>query len=362
VGCALGNGVHTGGVTDTDTVLDAPDPDTAFDALMLLSFGGPNGPDDVMPFLRNVTAGRNVPDERLAVVAEQYELFGGASPINQQNLALIDALRTEFAAHGIDLPIYFGNRNWEPYVADTVQQMANAGVRRALVLATSAFSSYSGCRQYREDLERAAAEVDGAPELHKLRLYYNHPGFIDAVVDRVREVHQPGARLVFTAHSIPNSMAQWCEYQPQLTEMAGLVADRVGTVGENGWDLCYQSRSGPPQVPWLEPDVNDHLEALAEQGVTAVTLVPLGFVSDHMEVKFDLDHQAMETAERVGIELCRAPTVGTHPTFVTGLRQLVEEQIAGGKVLWVGEAGPWPDPCPDGHCLPPPGAPSGRPR
>ncbi len=330
-----------------------------YDALLLLSFGGPNGPDDVMPFLRNVTAGRNVPDERLAVVAEQYDRFGGASPINEQNLALIDALRAEFDAHGVELPIYFGNRNWEPFVADAVRDMRDDGVRRALVLATSAFSSYSGCRQYREDLERTAAEVDDAPELHKLRLYYNHPGFIDAVVDRIDEVHRPGARLVFTAHSIPNSMAAWCEYQPQLTEMAALVAHRVGAAE---WDLAYQSRSGPPQVPWLEPDINDHLEALAADGVTDVTLMPLGFVSDHMEVKFDLDHQAQETAAAVGIDLRRAPTVGTHPAFVTGLRQLVEEKTSDGPVLAVGEAGPWPDPCPDGHCLPPEGTPTGRPR
>jgi len=334
-----------------------------YDALLLLSFGGPDGYDDVMPFLRNVTAGRNVPDERLAVVAAQYEMFGGRSPINEQNHALIDELTAEFDAHGIDLPIYYGNRNWDPYVADTVRQMRADGVERALVLATSAFSSYSGCRQYREDLERAADEVAadgrGVPELRKLRLYYNHPGFIDAVVDRIGDVHQPGARLVFTAHSIPNSMAAWCEYESQLREMSALVAERVG-VGD-GWDLCFQSRSGPPQVPWLEPDVNDHLEALAASGTTAVTLMPLGFVSDHMEVKFDLDHQAAETAERLNLSLRRAPSVGTHPAFVSGLRELVEEQIAGGEVKWVGEAGPWPDSCPNGHCLPPSGTQSGRP-
>lgn len=338
----------------TETVSD----DSTFDALCLLSFGGPEGPEDVMPFLRNVTAGRNVPDERLAVVAEQYEQFGGRSPINDQNRALIDALRVEFDAHGIDLPIYFGNRNWEPYLADTVRQMADDGVRHALVLATSAFSSYSGCRQYREDLARAAAEVgESAPELEKLRLYYNHPGFIDAVVDRIGEVHEDGARLVFTAHSIPVSMAQWCEYEVQLNEMAALVADRVGAA----WDLAFQSRSGPPQVPWLEPDINDHLRTLASDGVDRVTLVPLGFVSDHMEVAFDLDLQAATTAREVGIGLCRAPTVGTHPRFVIGLRRLVEERISGGEVLWVGDAGPWPNPCPDGHCLAPPGAASGRP-
>ena len=322
-----------------------------FDALCVLSFGGPNGPDDVMPFLRNVTAGRNVPDARLAVVAAQYEQFGGRSPINEQNLALIDALHHEFERCGIDLPIYFGNRNWEPYLPDTIDQMSADGVERALVLTTSAFSSYSGCRQYREDLERAAeAAGPGAPELHKLRLYYNHPGFIDAVTDRVSDVYRPGARLVFTAHSIPNSMALWCDYESQLREMAGIVAERVGAAD---WDLAYQSRSGPPQVPWLEPDVNDHLRALADQGITDVALAPLGFVSDHMEVKFDLDHQAAATAAEVGIDMRRAATVGTHPSFVTGLRQLVEEQISGGPVLSVGSAGAWPDPCPAGHCLAP---------
>lgn len=324
--------------------------DPVYDALCLLSFGGPEGPDDVMPFLRNVTAGRNVPDARLAVVAEQYEQFGGRSPINDQNLALIDALRAEFVEHDVDLPIYFGNRNWEPYLPDTVREMGEDGVKNALILATSAFSSYSGCRQYREDLARAADEVGGdAPALHKLRLYYNHPGFIDAVVDRINEVHRSGARLVFTAHSIPNSMSQWCEYEVQLNEMAALVAERVGAE----WDLAFQSRSGPPHIPWLEPDINNHLKALAEQQVSNVTLMPLGFVSDHMEVQFDLDHQAADTAASVGIDMRRAPTVGTHPAFVTGLRQLVEEKTSNGPVLWVGEAGPWPDPCPQGHCLAP---------
>jgi ferrochelatase len=331
-----------------------------YDALCLLSFGGPNGPADVMPFLRTVTAGRNVPDARLAVVAEQYEQFGGRSPINEQNLALIDALRADFDAHGIDLPIYFGNRNWEPYLPDTITQMQTDGVQNALVLATSAFSSYSGCRQYREDLARASEAVgDGAPALDKLRLYYNHPGFVDAVVARIGEVHQPGARLVFTAHSIPNSMSQWCEYESQLNEIAALVADRVGAE----WDLAFQSRSGPPHIPWLEPDINDHLKSLAEAGVTDVTLMPLGFVSDHMEVQFDLDLQASKTAKDLGIDMRRAPTVGTHPSFVTGLRQLVEEKISDGPVLWVGDAGPWPDPCPVGHCLAPKGAaPPSRPR
>ena len=321
-----------------------------YDALCLLSFGGPEGPDDVMPFLRNVTAARNVPDERLAVVAEQYEQFGGRSPINDQNLALIDALGAEFERVGIDLPIYFGNRNWEPYLSDTVTRMRDDGITSALVLATSAFSSYSGCRQYREDLAEVAASVDGAPALDKLRLYYNHPGFVDAVAAQVGDVHRPGAHVVFTAHSIPRSMAQWCDYESQLREIATIVAGRI----DAEWSLAYQSRSGPPQVLWLEPDINDHLRSLAEKSVSDITLVPLGFVSDHMEVQFDLDLQAAQTAADLGMDLRRAATVGTHPAFVSGLRQLVEEKIAGGPVLWVGDAGPWPDPCPTGHCLAPP--------
>ncbi|MBT8241682.1 MAG: ferrochelatase, partial [Acidimicrobiia bacterium] len=267
-----------------------------------------------------------------------------------QNLALIDALRTEFDDVGIDLPIYFGNRNWEPFLTDTVRQMASDGIGNALVLATSAFSSYSGCRQYREDLAAAAEAVgDTAPGLHKLRLFYNHPGFVDAVVDRIEEVHESGARVVFTAHSIPLSMARWCEYQSQLNEMASLVAERLDVE----WDLAYQSRSGPPQVPWLEPDINDHLVDLSGRGVTDVTVVPLGFISDHMEVKFDLDIQAAETAASIGLTMRRAATVGTHPAFVRGIRQLVQEKIDGAPALWLGRAGPWPDPCPDGHCLPP---------
>jgi ferrochelatase len=321
-----------------------------FDALCVLSFGGPNGPDEVMPFLRNVTAGRNVPDERLAIVAQQYEKFGGRSPINDQNLALIQALRTEFDDFGIGLPIYLGNRNWEPYLATTLQRMADDGVSNALVLTTSAFSSYSGCRQYREDLAAAARTVgEAAPGLHKLRLFYNHPGFIDAVVDRTEEVLQRGDRVVFTAHSIPESMAQWCDYESQLKEMAGLIAGRLRVE----WDLAYQSRSGPPHVPWLEPDINDHLVSLRDMGQSQVTVVPLGFISDHMEVKFDLDIQAAETAASLGLTMRRAATVGTHPSFVKAIRELVQEKIDGAPALWLGHAGPWPDPCPEGHCLPP---------
>ncbi len=319
-----------------------------YDAFCLLSFGGPERREDVMPFLRKVIAGRNVPDARLGIVAKQYELFGGKSPINAQNRALIDALGREFAEFGIELPIYFGNRNWEPFIGDTVQKMAEDGIKNALVFVTSAFSSYSGCRQYREDLEGAARQVgETSPGLHKLRLYYNHPGFLEAVEDQIRSVHVPGARLVFTAHSIPESMAQWCDYQTQLCEMAALLAERIG----DSWDLAFQSRSGPPHVPWLEPDINDHLATLAETEVQDVTVVPLGFISDHMEVLYDLDLQASETAAGLGINLKRAPTVGTHPAFVAAIRSLVQEKLDDAPALWIGQSGPWPDPCPEGHCL-----------
>ncbi len=327
-----------------------------FDALCVLSFGGPEGPDEVMPFLRTVTAGRNVPDQRLAVVAKQYERFGGRSPINDQNNALIEALRSELADFGIDLPIYYGNRNWEPYLNDTVQQMADDGITNALVLATSAFSSYSGCRQYRENLEAAATAVGAsAPGLHKLRLYYNHPGFVDAVAARVEETMRPGDRLVFTAHSIPLSMAQWCEYESQLNEIAGVVAERVSTSQGSTieWDLAYQSRSGPPHIPWLEPDISDHLTVLCDKGYSDVTVVPLGFISDHMEVMYDLDVLAAETAASIGLTMRRAATVGTHPLFVRAIRELIQEKIAEAPALWVGKSGPWPDPCPEGHCLAP---------
>ena len=272
---------------------------------MVLSFGGPEGPHDVMPFLRNVVRGRNVPDERLAEVAEQYHRFGGRSPINDHCRALVAAIETELASHGHDLPVYWGNRNWLPYVTDTVARMGQDGVRRALVFTTSTFGSYSGCRQYREDLARARETVGPtAPELRKLRLFYNHPGFIEPMAERLRAA-RPDAdgaahRFVFTAHSIPTAMAASCSYEAQLREAAQLVMDEAGWP-DRPFDLAYQSRSGPPHIPWLEPDINDHLEALAAPGagVDSVTVVPIGFVSDHMEVMFDLDTQAAETAARL---------------------------------------------------------------
>jgi ferrochelatase len=351
--------------TETPVSLGPPDPSVPVDALLVLSFGGPEHPNDVMPFLRNVTRGRNVPDERLAEVAEQYEVFGGVSPINAQCRDLVAAVEQEFAATTLDLPVYFGARNWHPYLADTLQRMADDGVRRALVFVTSAFGSYSGCRQYRENLAEATEVVaDRAPHLQKLRLYYNHPGFVETMASKLAEGRRhltetaaSGAdRVVFTAHSIPVSMAAACDYEVQLREAARLVMDHAG-YSEDGviepFDLVYQSRSGPPRVPWLEPDINDHLAMLSQQGVGSVVVVPLGFVSDHMEVMFDLDTQAAQTAAELGLGYIRVPTAGTDPRFVTMIRNLVEEQTVGAPRLALGDLGPWPDQCPPGHCLPP---------
>ena len=343
-----------------DTVSpDTVSPDTvSHDALLILSFGGPEGPDDVLPFLRQVTRGRDVPDERLAIVAEQYHAFGGRSPINDQCRALIDALKQELAANKIDLPIYWGNRNWHPFVDATVAEMAADGIRDALVFVTSAFGSYSGCRQYREDLVQAAETVGvAAPKLSKLRLFYNHPGFIEPMAANLTEAIGDGragvadgsAQVVFTAHSIPEAMLAGCDYVSQLDDAAGLIMAAAGLSGAD-FDLVYQSRSGPPSVPWLEPDVNDHLTALADRGVDSVHLVPVGFISDHMEVMFDLDTQAAATAEKLGLALTRVSTVGIDPRFVTMIRELIEERTSGRARLSVGPAGPWPDLCPEGHC------------
>lgn len=347
-----------------------------FDALLILSFGGPEGPDDVLPFLRNVTAGRGVPEARLIEVAHQYDRFGGVSPLNGQIRDLAAAVTDELRRHHLDLPVYWGARNWHPYVNDTVQQMIDDGIRRALVFVPSPFSSYSGCRQYLQDME-AAARLPGAPALEKLRLFHNHPGFLEPVADHLATAlaastaassagaasggppaAESSPRVVFTAHSIPLSMAEVCSYEDQLRSAAGLVMDRVtGHDDPQSWDLVYQSRSGAPHVPWLEPDVCDHLRALAAQGITQVVLCPIGFTSDHMEVMFDLDTQAREAAAEVGITLTRAATVGTAPRFVAMVRELVEERLTGGPKLWLGPDGPWPDVCPDGHCIP-----TGRPK
>jgi ferrochelatase len=318
-----------------------------YDALLVLSFGGPEKPEDVVPFLENVTRGRGIPRERLEQVGEHYFLFGGRSPINDQNRALIAELEKDFADRGIDLPVYFGNRNWDPYLADTLAQMAGDGVQRAAVFATSAYSSWSSCRQYRENLYDAVEQTPGAPRLDKLRQYYNHPGFIEPVVDAcvaaLAQLPESGdtARLVFVTHSIPTAMAETSgsedprgqrrpAYVRQHRSAADEVASRVRTATGRAHrhDLVYCSRSGAPSTPWLEPDVNDHLEDLATDGVADVVLVPIGFVSDHMEVIYDLDTEAMATAERLGITAVRAATAGVDRRFVAMVRDLVLERAA----------------------------------
>jgi len=284
-----------------------------YDALLVLSFGGPNEPADVIPFLENVLRGRNVPKERMLEVAEHYYHFGGKSPINEQNLALIEALRPV-----LPMPIYWGNRNWNPMLKDALIEMRDAGVQRALVFVTSAFSSYSGCRQYREDIQQAQMEIGpDAPVTDKIRQFYNHPGYIATMKDRVAEALEklPGAQVVFTAHSIPMSMANTSRYLDQLKECCALVAEGP---------LVFQSRSGPPNQPWLEPDINAWLR---ENRPPKVAIVPIGFISDHMEVLYDLDTEAVETCEELGIEMVRAGTAGTHPKFIAMIADLVEERI-----------------------------------
>jgi ferrochelatase len=326
---------------------------SAYDALLVLSFGGPEGQEDVIPFLRNVLRGRDVPEERMEAVATHYRLFGGVSPINAQNRALIDALRAELDAHGPHLPIYWGNRNWAPMLTDTVKTMAADGVTRALVLVTSAFGSYSGCRQYREDIAAARAEVGpGAPELDKLRLYGDHPGFVGAVTDGLAATLAGAGTdplVLFSAHSIPTVMADGSPYVRQLRTTAALVADAVGGPA---WELVFQSRSGPPGQPWLEPDVCDRLRALAPTD-RPVVLCPIGFVSDHMEVVYDLDTEAETVAGELGLTVRRAPTVGTHPRFVAMIRELIEERLDPELPRRsLGPDGAWPDVCPAGCCPP----------
>ncbi len=330
-----------------------------YGAILLVSFGGPEQPEDVVPFLENVTRGRGIPRERLEQVGEHYFMFGGKSPINDQCRALIDALRPALDHAGIDLPIYWGNRNWHPMLNDTVQQMTNDGVKKALAFVTSATSSYSGCRQYREDIIAACEAVDGAPEIHKIRQFYDHPGFVEPMVDNVKQCLDdlPDARLVFTAHSIPMSMADTSDYVAQLTEASRLVAEGVG---RTDFDLVWQSRSGPPHIPWLEPDINDHLESLAASGTDSVIVIPVGFISDHMEVMFDLDTEALATAERLGMSFRRAGTVGTDPRFIQGIVELIEERRSNGPVRALGTLDVRPDFCAV-DCCPAPQRPKSRP-
>lgn len=332
-----------------------------YDALLILSFGGPEGLPDVMPFLDNVLRGRNVPDERKREVAHHYELFGGVSPINLQNRQLQAALEAELERRGLALPVYLGNRNWHPYVADVLRQMQQDGVKRFLTFVTSGFSCYSGCRQYREDLARAREALGpGAPEADKIRAYYNHPLFIEVTRrhwqqarDRLPAALRADAVTLFTAHSIPAAMAAGCDYQAQLQEAARLVSEAAGIARGH---LVFQSRSGPPSQPWLEPDVGDALRDLRQQGVRAVILVPLGFISDHMEVLYDLDREAKELCQELGLTLVRAATPGTHPRFVEMIGELVQERVdPSTPKRAIGDRPPHHDVCPADCC------PSGRP-
>jgi ferrochelatase len=328
----------------------------AYDALLLLSFGGPERAEDVLPFLENVLRGKNVPHERMLEVAGHYHHFGGKSPINAQSRALIAALECELKTHGPALPIYWGNRNWHPMLADTLRQMRDDGIGRALAFATSAFGSYSGCRQYREDIEKAREAVGpGAPEIHKLRTFHNHPGFIQAMADRVRsalsripEDRRAAAPLVFTAHSVPLSMAETSPYVAQLEESCRLVSQAVGHAGT----LVYQSRSGPPAQPWLAPDVCDYIRELhAAGGLADLILAPIGFLSDHMEVLYDLDTEAAALCRELGVALFRAATVGVHPAFVSMIRELILERMEDRASC---------DACGPDCCLPPKRAPVRR--
>ena len=352
-----------------------------YDALLLVSFGGPEKPEDVVPFLENVTRGRAIPRERLEQVGEHYFLFGGRSPINDQNRRFVSALESDLAEHGIDIPVYWGNRNWDPYLRDTIAQMAADGVTRAACFVTSAYSSWSSCRQYRENLFDAVEGIENAPRLDKLRHYFNHPGFLEPVVDATLAALADlpdglgeSARIVFVTHSIPTAMNEGSgppehgggAYLAQHLSAAQVVVDHVAeqTGHRLEHDLVFCSRSGSPQVPWLEPDVNDHLEALAAgdagERPAAVVLVPIGFVSDHMEVIYDLDTEALATAERLGLPARRAATPGVDPRFVALVRDLLTERAAiesGRDVapVAVGSIGPMWDRCPVGCCANPRG-------
>lgn len=331
-------------------------PGQYYDALLVLSFGGPEKPEDVLPFLENVLRGRSVPRERILEVAEHYYHFGGKSPINDQNRALIAGLEGELARNGPQLAVYWGNRNWHPFLADTLRQMRADGVKRALAFVTSVFSSYSGCRQYLEDIERACAALgDAAPRVDKLRSFYNHPLFIEAQADEVRAAigqipaaHRSAAQVLFTAHSVPVSMAESSEYQKQLNESCRLVAERLEIPA---WRLVYQSRSGPPNQPWLEPDVAEVLRELTPGAV--VVIVPIGFISDHMEVLYDLDTEARQICDARGVRMVRASTVGVHPSFVKMIRELISERMGQCPARAIGQYGPNQDEC-DAGCCPAP--------
>ena len=326
-----------------------------YDALLLVSFGGPEGPDEVMPFLENVTRGKNVPRARLEAVAEHYELFDGVSPINEQVRALLTALLNELNAKGPQLPVYWANRFWHPLLPEVVQQMADDGVQRALAFCTSAFGSPPGCRAYRDDIAAARQQCGPtAPPIDKLRLFFNHPLFIEANAERIKGVKgekgEKGGKetLLFTAHSVPRAMAAVSPYERQLREACRLTAEAVGIAN---WELVYQSRSGRPDEPWLEPDVNDRLRALVAEGVREVVLAPIGFLVEHMEVVYDLDIEAAAVCDELGLRMARAATVGSHPCFVEMIRQLVLERVGPATPrAAIGQFGPAGDECDAGCC------------
>jgi protoporphyrin/coproporphyrin ferrochelatase len=340
----------------------------AYDALLLVSFGGPEGLDDVMPFLENVVRGKEIPQERLREVARHYELFDGLSPLNSQNRVLLAALVAELNAHGPQLPVYWGNRNWHPLLVDAVGQMAEDGVCRALAFVTSAFGSYPGCRQYLEDIELARHEVGPkAPSIDKLRLFYNHPGLIESMADRagaaldeIPPQRRSQARLIYTAHSIPVEMAALAPYEHQLREACRLVTEQVRQKGEVGmgtgedWQLVYQSRSGPPSQAWLGPDIREHIRRLHAAGdVQDLLIVPIGFLAENIEVVYDLDVEVCDLCEQLGINMVRTAVVGSHPRFVRMIRELVVERLDPTVPRpALGPDGPFPDDCPYGCCLP----------
>lgn len=334
-----------------------------YDAILIVSFGGPEKHDDVVPFLENVLRGRNVPRERMLAVAEHYYHFDGKSPINAQTRELIAALERELARYGPKLPVYWGNRNWHPMLADTLQRMKDEGIRHALAFVTSAYSSYSGCRQYREDIARAQAEAGaGAPQIDKIRAFFNHPGFVEATESRLRDAlaailpdAKKNVQLVYVAHSIPLSMANTCDYVRQLEEVRELVSARLGIANHA---LVYQSRSGAPGQPWLEPDILDYLREVKSKNLaSAVVVAPISFISDHMEVLYDLDMEAKHLCEELDLPMARAKTVGVHPQFISMMRELILERAEGAPRRAVGSLGPRPDICTE-ECCPAPQRPA----
>jgi ferrochelatase len=339
-----------------------------YDAILVLSFGGPEKREDVIPFLENVLRGKPVPRERMLEVAEHYYHFGGVSPINQQCRELIACLRSELDEHGISLPIYWGNRNWEPFLNDTLVQMKRDGIERAITFVTSGFSCYSGCRQYRENIA-AALQQPEATGIHvdKLRVFYNHPDFIDVLTEQVGNAirklpaeAQASAHVAFTAHSIPMSMATTSDYEKQLRESCRLVAERL-QLSSLQYNLVYQSRSGRPQDPWLEPDILDYLKELKSTGIEDVVISPIGFLSDHMEVLYDLDDEALKFCQEHGIRMSRAATPGNHPKFIGMIRKLIQERLNGCSKECVGQFPANHDVCPV-DCCPAPARPTtGRP-